>query len=190
MMELHFERMAQVIAIAAVGSEDKGISRFYLKSGDVQICFSEYVKSQVHLNVVRGLYGRSLQEYVEALRFLQGKTSNVEQATAVLRYFYKDLAYFLINNGDDIELNVKVDTDLFSLPRVKFDPVKMGEELRTEFEQLRANEFKGVENWRYAPVLDYIRDADDLEAKCKSYAFAQILQEESKAQNIRLIESW
>lgn len=187
-MELHFERMAQIIAIAAVGSDDKGVSRFFLKSGEITIRFSEYVKSQVHLNVVHGLYGRDLREYVETLFFLEGKTSYEESALKVLRYFYLDLSGFLINNANDVNLIVEVDTNYFNLPKVKYNLVDLGEELRQGYLQVESGEL-AIKDWKYAKVLDYVDDVQDLKSKFVSYAFASVLREYGCADKMSIVES-
>lgn len=187
MMELSFERIAQIIAIAAVGSKNSSISRFYLES-DAEIKFSEYVKSQVHLNVVNGLFHRQLREYVETLWFLSGKTIYEKSALNVLRYFYSDIANFLINNGEQLNLFIKIDTDYFNLERVEIDFEETTSLLRSDYEKVKSGELD-IAKWKYAPILDHIRDADDLEKKFTSYAFAHVLLEECKQTNMRLIES-
>lgn len=187
-MELHFERMAQIIAIAAVGGEDKGVSRFFLKSGEITIRFSEYVKSQVHLNIVHGLCGRDLREYVETLFFLEGKTSYEESAIKVLRYFYSDLSGFLINNANNIDLIIEVDTEYFNLPKVKYSLVELGEELRQGFLEVESG-ILAIKNWKYASVLDYVKDTQDLRNKFVSYALASVLKEHSCSDEMKIVES-
>lgn len=188
MTDLRFERIAQIIAIAAVGSSDKGISKYFVQESAVQIRFSEYVKSQVHLNIVCGLYQRSLREYVEALWFLNGKTSCEATALKVLRYFYSDLSNFLINNQKNVKLMVVVDTDFFDLEKRCYVIEELGKELLSDFNEILSGELK-VDNWRYSTILDYVKDADDLRTKAESYAFAEVLRQCSNSEELKIVES-
>lgn len=77
-MELRYERIAQFVALSAVGSIDD-YTAIHSVEGSIRIKFSEYVKSQIHLNVVYGLYGRSLHDYVETLYFLMVRQVNENQ---------------------------------------------------------------------------------------------------------------
>lgn len=181
MKDLQFDRIAQIIAIAAIDG-NKSISTFFVK-GEIKIKFSEYVKSQVHLNVVYGLFNRSLKDYVETLYFLQGKSSNRTAALRVLQYFYDDLANFLINNGEEIYLTAEVDTDLFKLPKVEYSIRELRDELLTGFDEvLRGG--KEISGWKFATVLDYAKNADDIKAKAGSYAIAWFLKSQNANLNV------
>lgn len=184
MTNLQFERIAQIIAIAAVGG-DKGISTFFIK-GTIEIRFSEYVKSQVHLNVVHGLYNRSLKEYVETLYFLRGKSSNRSSALKVLRYFYEDLSNFLINNGEEIHLIAVVDSDMFGLPKVKCSVDELKSELLSEFNSILDGSLT-ISGWKFASILDYAKGADDVKEKAGSYATAWFFK--SQNDNLSIVES-
>lgn len=181
MKDLQFDRIAQIIAIAAIDG-NKSISTFFVK-GELRIKFSEYVKSQVHLNVVHGLFNRSLKDYVETLYFLQGKSSNRTAALRVLQYFYDDLANFLINNGEEIYLTVEVDTDLFKLPKVEYSIKELRDELLNGFDEVLCGG-KEINGWKFATVLDYAKNADDIKAKAGSYAIAWFLKSQNANLNV------
>lgn len=187
MIKLRFERIAQIIAVAAVGNDDTGISKFYLEA-DAEIVFSEYVKSQVHLNVVNGLYSRNLREYVEALWFLSGKTSYEQSALKVLRYFYSDCANFLINNGNPVKLVMKVDTEFFRMRRVFIDLEENVAQYAKEFDSVISGNL-AVSDWEHAAILDYVRDADDLEQKLENYVLAYELNRYREQDELVIVES-
>ena len=187
-MELHYERIAQVIALSAVGDTDLSISSRYIKEGKIKIKFSEYVKSQVHLNIVHGLYGRSLKEYVETLYFLQGKTSKRATALKVLKYFYEDAARFLINNKDNIHLELVVDTENFELPKQMLSIAALKTNLLQEFEKVLAGKIS-LNDWKYSAILDSVKDAGDMQKKAESYALAYALQTANGDKITTIIES-
>lgn len=188
MTDLQFERIAQIIAIAAVGGTDKGISVYFVKAGEIKIRFSEYVKSQIHLNVVHGLYNRSLKEYVETLYFLQGRTSRRASALRVLGYFYDDLANFLINNGNDIKLSIVVDTELFDLERVTLSIDELKDDLLKNFDRV-SDESIPIGSWEYSTILDFVEDANDVRNKASSYALAYALKMQRSESALKIIES-
>ena len=59
-----------------------------------KITFEEYIKSQLHTNVVTGLYKRDILMYFKALRFIESKNNSDEYYTAfreVLKLYYTDI---------------------------------------------------------------------------------------------------
>lgn len=188
MTDLRFERIAQIITVAALGSSSDSIAKYYVQSGSLKIRFSEYVKSQVHLNVVHGLFGRQLKEYVETLWFLNGHMVYRDVAKNVLRYFYSDLSDFLVNNCNAIDLSVVVDTNYFGCPSIHVDLEKLREDFQKESSSIVRGDIK-LKNWRFAKALDYAKDYEDLKMKAGSYAFAVLLKDYSKSTELVLIES-
>lgn len=186
-MELHYERIALLIALSAVGSTDECIASRSVE-GPIKIKFSEYVKSQVHLNVVYGLYRRSLHEYVETLYFLNGKTSKRKSAMKVLEYYYKDATNFLINNKKNVQLTLEVDTENFNLPRQIVSVPQLRANLLQGFEEVLSNR-KPLSEWEYACNLDSVEDVDDVRRKADSYALAFKLQKEYAEGVTKIIES-
>lgn len=58
------------------------------------ISFENYVKSQLHTNVVTGLYKRDIFMYYKTLRFIEGNDNSDEYYTAykeVLKMYYTDI---------------------------------------------------------------------------------------------------
>lgn len=188
MIDLRFERIAQIIAVAVLGSSNDTISKYYVESCELRIRFSEYVKSQVHLNVVHGLFGRQLREYVETLRFLDGRPVYRETAERVLRYFYSDISDFLINNCNAVDVYMEVDTPNFSVPTVAIDLRCIGQEFKDGYKMIKSGELQ-LEDWKYTPALDYVKDEQDLLDKYRSYAFAVELKRYSESGSLVLIES-
>lgn len=186
-MELRYERIAQFVALSAVGSIDD-YTAIHSVEGSIRIKFSEYVKSQIHLNVVYGLYGRSLHDYVETLYFLNGKTSKRKSAMKVLHYFYKDAANFLINNRKNVQLELVVDTENFNLSRQVVNVSQLRTDLLQGFDDVLSGK-KPLIEWEYASDLDSIEDTNDLKQKADSYALAFKLQKEYTNDVTKIIES-
>lgn len=188
MKDLRYERIAQVIAVAAVGDTNRGISQYYIEPCELKVKFTEYVKSQVHLNIVHGLYGRTLREYVEALWFLNGRTSCQNSAMQVLRYFYSDVACFLIHNKYTIDFVLEVDTNLFKCQRVNLDVDVLAAELEKDLDAVLSGQLP-IQQWKYASLLDVVDDVADLKEKTKNYALAFELQKYCEDRELILIES-
>lgn len=114
MKQLHFERLNQLLVIACWGEDSTNdmISGIRVPSDEYLITFSDYVKSQLHLNIVTQLYKRKFSEYVKAFYYLEGDSAYKEDIERVLYYFYSDMSSFLINNPNDIKLHLKVDVDI------------------------------------------------------------------------------
>lgn len=178
MKDLPFERIAQIVAIAAVGGNERSIVDYNVERGEVGIRFSEYVKSQVHLNVVHGLYGRSLHEYVETLYFLGGKSICRESALRVLDYYYKDLAEFLAKNSEEVQLVLSIDTDLFGLPKKVYDIDELKAKLLNDVDGVVSGAIP-LEEWEYADMLDYADSIEDIRGRAKNYALAWLLKKQS-----------
>lgn len=130
-MDLLYERIAQLVAVSAISKsgsignvQDKTLNRLRVQPQELTIKFSEYVKSQVHLNIVADLYDRSISEYAKTLSYLNGDVVYSEEAEKVLGYFYQDMANFLINNPDDVKLNLIVDAEFRSSEVVDLSVVK------------------------------------------------------------------
>lgn len=104
-MKLPYERFDQILLIAA--SRDV-MSSIVIPSQDLELDFSEYVSSQLHLNVTTDLFGREMQEYYHAYLFLRGDQGYQEDVVRVLGYFYTDVAMFLENNPCNLRVQITV----------------------------------------------------------------------------------
>jgi hypothetical protein len=82
---------------------------------DLTFTFENYVKSQLHLQIVSDLYGRDIFVYKKALDYLRGKDQFLYECSLVLKYFYQDMANMLCNvlrTELDISPCIKIETSL------------------------------------------------------------------------------
>lgn len=126
-MDVLYERMMQLFLIAH--SDSPVVKSFSVREGMLTIRYSEYVKSQIHLNTVSGFYSshkeRNIFEYAKALEYLEGNTSSLDAARMVLSYYYEDMSRFMLRNKEEIALEVLVDSDLdIPTEEVSFSGVK------------------------------------------------------------------
>ena len=64
---------------------------------DLQISFEDYIKSQIHYNVLVYINNRNLPDYNSAYNYLCGRTDNIEAYKRVLRYYYEDVANLIFS---------------------------------------------------------------------------------------------
>lgn len=169
---LQFERVAQIVAVASFDRNDAVLQHLCVSNEQFELSFSEYVKSQIHLNVVGDLYGRRLQEYVQANHYIRGEKSYLEQAKAVLRYFYRDVAQFLINNPKNVRMGII--TDGMHLPKLDVDVYNEREKFRPVLAEAESNP-ELLRNFEYAFIIDKVLNRDDALTKLDNYALAAIL---------------
>lgn len=172
MINVSFERMAQIVAISVFGKDSK-FSQYNLKTNKVKFTFSEYVKSQIHLNVVSGLYGRSLGDYVKTLQFINGAAEHKEVARKVLNFFYTDISNFLINNTADILATIIIDCEFDDL-KIKYDLEKEVADVSTSFDLVQNKEV-AIQDWEYSDIFDIIVNVEDFKKKMNSYTLARLL---------------
>lgn len=68
-----------------------------------QISFLDYVKSQLHTNIVTDLYGRSILSYYNTYLYLMGDEHQINNFKQVVGWYYKDLASFILNSIGTME---------------------------------------------------------------------------------------
>lgn len=98
---------------------------------DLTFTFEEYVKSQLHLNVMAALHGRDLFTYSRALKYLRGETEYLVECNMVLKYFYQDMANMicgLLKASPGTKARITIESDLvfsdrFSVKRIKLSQV-------------------------------------------------------------------
>lgn len=113
-MNITYEHMLQFIVIAKSRGDIHG-HRIDILEQKLTITYTEYVKSQMHLNVISGFYQdneRSIFEYANALDFIEGDSSKRSDALKVLNYFYTDMSDFLLKNDNVVYLDAVLDIDL------------------------------------------------------------------------------
>lgn len=177
-----YERIGQLIAVSAIKAG--AISEFEVKPSTLGVSFENYVKSQVHLNLANNLYGRPLFYYVNSLRFLQTKNPKYRKDTeSVLRFFYQDLAHFLIKNTSNVilELDVNVPLDLtvvsYDLAQIKRDALAILDNVS----------YDAISEFEFADIFDFAKSVDDAVAKMDSYALASVLLKESESKELHLL---
>lgn len=181
-LDIGFERVDHLIALSALPKRNLLWTNYPISEHVLNLKFSNYVKSQVHLNVVDDLCGRSLSSCVNALRYLKGSTQYHSYAIKALRNFYSDMSRFLINNPKDVVLNIDVDVDLglpvhfYSLSDVKKE-IKEITVLGSDSDTEKLREF--LNSSKYANVIDF-SDGSDILVKLNSYSIAAILDREAK----------
>lgn len=177
-MIIPYYRFDQIILVSALKSENNNI---YVKSSSLSFKFSEYVKSQLHLNVVTDLYNRSIMDYAYAYSYLGGDYTKESYAIKVLEYFYNDLTYFLINNKFDIKSEVDVDIEFSSIKSKtvnRFEVEKVIVAFINDYGNYTAEEtIKLVEKYNYLKILQDISPTNYSE-KPNSSIIASILKAE------------
>lgn len=177
---LKFEKMNQLIVISAKGDNSIYQEKFKVKANNLTINFIEYVKSQLHSNVVTDFFGRNIFVYLNTYKFLKGEIFLEDEAIKVLNYFYEDIANFLIKNPLNMKLcvtlNPEGETDLkFLLGNISeykdFSQVKNFLEsllnAKTDLEL-----FQIIQSSEYSFILDYVLSMDDIKNKINSWILA------------------
>lgn len=192
MIDLKFDTIAQVIAVSSIDASNHPnlMPKYSVNTGDLvlRIKFSEYVKSQVHLNVVQGLFNRSLQDYAETLWFLEGMMNKQKKAEQVLRYYYADMANFLINNESPVHLILDVDTDNFRLERVDLDVTALADKMLQEFDDAVVKQ-EIPDNWSYTNVYERARDSQEFRDKSLNFALSSELLRYRSNEKLILVNS-
>lgn len=182
-MEMEYERLGQLVAVSAIQPGHAGI--LDLPNVEIDVDYEDYVRSQVHLNLVTGLYGRTLGQYVNALRYCVGKEPGCrDNALEVLRYFYSDMAYFLIKNSNNIKFSATVKTSL-DIPDIYYDYQKVQSDLLEVAENVTVETLR---QYQFSWVFDYVDSMEDLKTKIDSYTMAVILMHESRTASLQRVE--
>lgn len=175
---LGYERIGQLVAVAAALPTTNNLS---VLREEISIDFLGYVKSQVHLNISDDLFNRPFGEYMNALRFLEKGCKMYQQnAEKVLRYFYTDMANFLIRNPQNVKMNIQVG-GWTGLPEVKCELSQVKAELVSMTTVGSAEE---LSRFNYAEILDSVKSRDDLLEKIDSYTVAAVLSKAAKQKEL------
>ena len=84
------------------------VSSFSPKYGDVinkkpLVKFIEYLKSQVHYNIITIIHDRNILEYNNAYNYVKGRISNPEDYKKVIRYYYSDVADIILKSNVELK---------------------------------------------------------------------------------------
>ncbi|MEQ2647065.1 hypothetical protein [Anaerobutyricum soehngenii] len=181
---IKFEKMNQLIVISAKGDNPVYRERFKVtQANNLKINFIEYVKSQLHNNVVTDFFNRNIFAYLNAYKFLKGEIFLEDEALKVMHYFYKDIANFLIKNPADMNVYITINSDedsgqndlRFMLGNIEecsdFSQVehflKSLLNAKTDLEL-----FEIISNSEYAFILDYVLNMEDIRNKINSWILA------------------
>ena len=105
-MKLTYDRVLQLLLVAYSSGDVCG-NRIAIQEPRLTLKYSDYVKSQLHLPVISGFYEpweRSIFQYANALDYLEGDKEKREDALIVARYYYEDMANFLLKNRSEVHL--------------------------------------------------------------------------------------
>ena len=179
-----FERVGHLVALAADNLKPEIYDSLCVTSESLEVSFDAYVKSQVHLNLTDDLFSRPLSKYVYAMRFLDSKESCYqEDVFCVLRWFYIDMANFLIHNTKNVRLNVIVGDDL-SLPEVPYFLA----EVQDEFDRVKSeHSVEAVRKFKYSELLRKIKSRSDLQLKPDSCMVAAVLLKEAENKELQKV---
>ncbi len=178
-----YERIGHLVAVSALKPSDR-LPDLKVWTSDISIDFFDYVKSQVHLNLVDDLYRRPLQEYVKAMRFLNsGDACYKESALRVLRYFYHDMGRFLVKCENDIQFFIQV-PDSLGLPVMEYNVTEVRKELFAVIEKPSAEALK---KFRFSQLLKLVNSKDELLCKMNSSVVAAILVREESSSELHKI---
>lgn len=181
-----YERLGHLVAVSALKPPDCP-DELKVKIETERLCigFVDYVKSQVHLNLTDDLYGRPLCEYVKAMRFFSRKDDSYrENALKVLRFFYHDLALFLINYELDLQMDVVVPESL-DLPTECYSVAEVQDSLLSAINNPTATVMK---NFKFSQLLKLVDTKSDIITKKSSSAVAAILLRESNSSQLHRIK--
>lgn len=171
-----FERVDHLISIAS----GKITPDLFITTDDILVVrYSDYVKSQLHLNMTSQLFERSSMLYKAAYDFIEGDYSLEGEAEKVLELFYHDMINFLLHN----EANVKIEcvTDInFTHKYVRYyNYTRQYEHLQ----QLCSKHFESFddaskyvqENKSISYVLDYMQNVQDIERRLDSFCAISLI---------------
>lgn len=179
-----FERVGHLVVLAADNLKADVYKDLCVPSTNLVISFDAYVKSQVHLNLTNDFFGRPLSRYVNAMRYLKLKDEKYRQdALNALKWFYGDMASFLIHNEENVKLTVIIDDELklpeavYSLPDVRHDIENVIVEHPVEM----------LRDFKYSEMLCKINSRTDLEKKTDSCVVAAILFREANSDELHKV---
>lgn len=183
-----YERVSHFLAIA------KKFNIFHYDidcSEPMCIKFSDYVKSQIHLNFVSDFFDRSILPYKRVFDSFEGEICDNTEYLKVLRYFYDDLGRFYVNCSYDIPLTFDIDVAM-GIESVSVDFSKVREKL-LKLTQTKPSSFESalttaVEYAEFMPLFDKISEFDDMSGHINNYAMAVILANEKYRDRIIHVE--
>ena len=182
-VDIYYDRM-DLIALSA-GQCQKFLT--VSPSNILRIRFSDYVKSQLHLNIVSQLFDRPVDLYKQAYDYICGNKSYHRAANEVLGYFYKDICNFLFYNKHNVKLELI--TDMNSDNKKLYCDY---EEYRDAVTRLSCNTFSNFDeilayvedNRKIIKVCDYVSRINSIADRIDSFTVIAMLTRYKLGRNI------
>ena len=174
-VDVLYERIDHIIAISS-GKFHNTLSVEPTKI--LKIAYSDYVKSQLHLNIVTDLFDRPIIQYKKANDFINGDIRFRKVALKVLEYFYTDVINFLRYNRYNVKLELIVDTNIISTAQyydyneIKNSLIELSKKQFSNFEEIL--EYV-TDNKQLCRILDYTSNREKIAQKIDSYSIITIL---------------
>lgn len=174
-VDVLYERIDHIIAISS-GKFHNTLSVEPTKI--LKIAYSDYVKSQLHLNIVTDLFDRPIIQYKKANDFINGDIRFRKAALKVLEYFYTDVINFLRYNRYNVKLELIVDTNIISTAQyydyneIKNSLIELSKKQFSNFEEIL--EYV-TDNKQLCRILDYTSNREKIAQKIDSYSIITIL---------------
>ena len=152
--------------------------------------FEQYVKSQLHLNVVHDLFDRDILMYAKALDYLKGDKKQEQVAKEVLFWFYEDVYMFLIRNPQSVVCKVEVPKDLFSdIKRIDYDIQSIKQKLLNFVEETTKQSkpeqmLELLQQFEFAEMFDEVEKLEDIKLKLDNFAVAAMLKKSRETKTI------
>ena len=172
--------------ILAMGAPEIG-RQFDIQIQDtIVVVFSEYVKSQLHMNILELLnLKRDIFDYKKAYDYLVlGELRYQRECQKVLNFFYEDITAFLVHSQNNFKIEVKDDSGLYERRKRNIEY----KEVRAQIEQLaslQGLDFEKAllfvkENKKLVSILDYVTAKEELQNKLDSYTAVAIMRERDR----------
>lgn len=181
MVELGYERISHILAIASIAPDDACMQSLQLRENEVTdreivISFQNYVKSQLCYYISCKVSKQSFLTYVRAFHYLEGERQYEKEANELLRCFYTDIAAFLLHSAVDLKVHLNVE-----MPGLTEWHADLGK-IESELSELFVFGASPTESFKkfldvseYAWVFDFISDVQDGKDKIHNYTFAAAL---------------
>lgn len=180
---IRYERMNHILAM---GAPEIG-RQFDIQIQDtIVVVFSEYVKSQLHMNILELLnLKRDIFDYKKAYDYLVfGELRYQRECQKVLNFFYEDITAFLLHSQNNFKIEVKDDSGLYERRKRNIEY----KEVRAQIEQLaslQGLDFEKAllfvkENKKLVSILDYVTAKEELQNKLDSYTAVAIMRERDR----------
>ena len=180
---IRYERMNHILAM---GAPEIG-RQFDIQIQDTMIVvFSEYVKSQLHMNILELLnLKRDIFDYKKAYDYLVlGELRYRQECQKVLNFFYEYITAFLVHSRNNFKIEVKDDSGLYERRKRNIEY----KEVRAQIEQLaslQGLDFEKAllfvkENKKLVSILDYVTAKEELQKKLDSYTAVAIMRERDR----------